>query len=68
VDSGRFAVYKKQILDAEYVSKVAGHMVQNKTIELVRQNCFWPEMDKFIKDYVRSCPEFQKNNSARHAH
>ena len=45
-----------------------GHMGQDKTIELVRQNFFWPEMEKFIEDYVRSCPECQRNKAARHAH
>jgi hypothetical protein len=42
-------------------------MGQDKTIELVRRNFFWPEMEKFIKDYVPSCPECQRNNAARHA-
>jgi hypothetical protein len=58
---------KQQILDAENVSKVAGHMGQYKTIKLIRRNFFWPEMEKCIKDYVHSCPECQKKDSARHA-
>jgi hypothetical protein len=58
---------KKDILEAEHDSKVAGHMGQDKTIELVRRNFFWSEMEKFIKDYVHSCPECQRNKVARHA-
>jgi hypothetical protein len=54
----------KQILEVEHKSKVAGHMGQDKTIELVRQNLFWLEMVKFIEDYFRSCPEWQKNKTA----
>jgi hypothetical protein len=42
-------------------------MGQDKTIELVRPNFFLPEMEKFIEDYVRSCPKYQKNKAARHA-
>jgi hypothetical protein len=48
---------KKQILEVEYNLKVAGHIGQDKTIELVRRNFFWPEMEKFIEDYIHSCPE-----------
>ena len=48
---------RKQILEVEHDSKVAGHMGQDKTIEFIRQNFFWPEMEKFIEDYVHSCPE-----------
>ena len=59
---------KKDILEAEYDLKVAGHMGQDKTIKLVRQNFFWPKMEKFIEDYVRLCPVYQKNNAACHAH
>jgi hypothetical protein len=58
---------KKDILEAEHNSKVAGHMGQDKTIELVRRNFFWPEMEKFIEDYISSCPECQMNTGARHA-
>jgi len=58
---------RKMILQEEHDSKVAGHMGQEKMIELVRRNFFWPQMDQWIEDYVRSCPECQKNKAARHA-
>jgi hypothetical protein len=54
-------------LDAELNPKLAEHMGQDKTIELVRQNIFLPEEDKFIKDYVGSCPECQKKEAAQYA-
>jgi hypothetical protein len=59
---------KKSILQEEHDPKVAGHMGQEKTIELVRRNFFWAYMDQWIEDYVRSCPDCQKNKTARHAH
>jgi hypothetical protein len=58
---------KNQILDAEHDLTVVGNMGQNKIIELVRWNFFWPEMEKFFQDYVSSCPECQRNKAARHA-
>lgn len=58
---------KKQIVEADHDSVVAGHMGADKTVELVRRNFFWPAMDAWIRDYVNSCPECQKAKSARHA-
>jgi hypothetical protein len=40
---------------------VVGHIVQDETLKLVRQNIFWPEMGNFIEDYVCSHPECQSN-------
>ena len=48
---------KKDILEAEYDSKVAGHMWQDKTIILVRQNVFSLKLKIFIKNFVRLCLE-----------
>ena len=58
---------RKEICEAEHDSKIAGHMGQGKTIELIRRNFFWPGMDAYIEDYVRSCDSCQKNKAARHA-
>jgi hypothetical protein len=59
---------KKQILAAEHDLKGAVHMGQDQPIKLVRQKFFWPEMEKFIEHYVRSCSEFHKNKATGHAH
>jgi hypothetical protein len=56
----------RQVLESEHNTKVAGHMGQDKTIELIRRNFWWPKMDEEIKDFVRSCLQCQKNKAARH--
>jgi hypothetical protein len=56
----------RQILESEHNTKVAGHMGQDKTIELIRRNFWWPKMDDEIIDFVRSCLQCQKNKAARH--
>ena len=48
-------------------SKVAGHVRQEKTIELVTRNIYWETLTDWINDYVRSCDECQYNKSPRHA-
>jgi len=41
-------------------------MGQDKTIELIRRNFWWPKMKERIVDFVRSCPECQQNKVSRH--
>ena len=57
---------KNLILKSEHDTKIAGHMGQDKTIELIRRNFWWPKMNERIIDFVRSCSECQKNKAARH--
>jgi transposase InsO family protein len=56
----------KKVLESEHDAKIAGHFGQDKTIELIRRNFWWPKMDEQIIDYVRSCPQCQKDKAARH--
>ena len=48
-------------------SEVAGHLGQEKTMELVTRNFYWEKLTDWINDYVRSCDECQHNKSPRHA-
>jgi len=56
----------QQIMESEHNTKVAGDMGQDKTIELVRRNFWWPKMNERIIDFVKSCPECQQNKASRH--
>ena len=56
----------QRILESEHDTKVAGHMGQDKTIELIRRNFWRPKMNERIIDFVRSCPVCQLNKVARH--
>ena len=55
-----------RILESEHDSKVAGHFGQDKTIELIRRNFWWPEMNDGIIKYVQSCPACQEDKARRH--
>ena len=57
---------RQAVLQSEHHTKVTGYMGQDKTIELIRQNFWWPKMNERIIDFVRSCPECQQNKVARH--
>jgi len=56
----------QQVMESEHDTKVAGHMGQDKMIELVQRNFWWPKMNERIIDFVRSCPECQQNKATRH--
>jgi hypothetical protein len=57
---------RKVILHTEHDSRVAGHFGQDKMIELIRRNFWWPKMDQQIIEYVRSCLECQKDKVTCH--
>jgi len=56
----------QQVIESEYDTKVAGHMGQDKSIELIRRNFWWPKMNERIIDFVSSCSECQQNKAFRH--
>jgi hypothetical protein len=57
---------RNAILNTEHNSQVAGHFDQDKTIELIRCNFWWPKMDQEIIEYIRSCLECQKDKAIHH--
>ncbi|KAL4243742.1 hypothetical protein ABKN59_011944 [Abortiporus biennis] len=44
-----------RILRFKYDHILAGHMGQNKTIDLIRQEYDWPGLCNFVKEYCKSC-------------
>ena len=52
----------KQAHDA----KVAGHFGRDKTLELLTRNYYWPNLDEWVKTYVKTCDACQRNKTARH--
>ena len=48
-------------------SLVAGHFGHEKTIEIVTRDFYWKGLADWIRDYVRSCDEYQHSKSPRHA-
>jgi len=45
---------------------VAGHFGQDKTLELMKPNYYWPNIEEWVRNYVRTCYACQSNKSARH--
>ena len=57
---------RESILESEHDSKVAGHFGQDKTLELIGRNFWWPGMKAQIIGYIQSCPTCQHDKARRH--
>ena len=47
-------------------AKVAGHFGRDKTMELLTRNYYWPNLDNWVRTYVKTCDACQRNKTARH--
>ena len=47
-------------------TKVAGHFGKHKTLDLIRRDFYWLNLDKWIAKYVKECDACQRNKSVRH--
>ena len=56
-----------QIAKGCHDSQIAGHLGNEKAIEIVCREFYWKGLTAWIIDYVRSCDKCQHNKSPRHA-
>ena len=54
---------KMRLLEHDHDSKIAGHWGRDKTIELLTRNWYWPKMDEFTREFIKSCDACQYNIS-----
>jgi len=47
-------------------AKVAGHFGRDKTLDLMKRNYYWPNMEEWVRNYVWTCDACQRNKTARH--
>ena len=57
---------KLEILRSCHDSRAAGHLGQEKTLELVSRDYYWPQMRRFVNEYVRTCDACAQNKAPRH--
>ena len=62
---GRVYVPKDEKLRVEIIQlhhdiPIAGHRGQQKTVELVTRNYWWPGVTKEVKQYVEGCDQYQR--------
>jgi len=47
-------------------ANVAGHFGRDKTLYLMKRNYYWPNMEVWVRNYLRTCDACQHNKTARH--
>jgi len=52
---------KKKILWENYNLADVGHLGQQRMIELLKRNYWWPELKEDVKKYMQGCVKFQQN-------
>jgi hypothetical protein len=57
---------KLRILEACHDRRTAGHLGQDKTLELVSREYTWPGMREFVNEYIRTCDTCARNKTPRH--
>ena len=57
---------KLQILRDCHDGKTAGHLGQDKTLELTSREYYWPRMRKFVNVYIRTCDACARNKTTWH--
>jgi len=58
--------FKLQVTYQCHDAKVAGHFGRDKTLELMKENYYWPNMEEWVGNYVRTHNACQRNKTARH--
>ena len=56
-----------QVLENRHDSPVAGHPGENKTLELVSRDYFWPGLRQDVQGFVKTCHACARNKARRHA-
>jgi len=55
-----------RVLRFKHDHPTAGHPGQNKTIELLSREFYWPGYCKFVQHYCKSCTDCGRNKARRH--
>jgi len=57
---------KLKIVHQCHDAKVAGYLGRDKTLDLMKQNYYWPNMEKWVRNYIRTFNACQCNKTVRH--
>lgn len=57
---------RKRVTESEYDSEVAGHFGQERTMELLSVNFYWPNMEKDVRSYCNGGDNCQRTKAPQH--
>ena len=53
---------RKEILEENHNLVDVGHPGQQRMLELIKRNYWWPEIKEDVKKYIQGCFKYQQNN------
>lgn len=57
---------KLSIMKSHHDSPTSGHFGHAKTFELISRDYYWPNMRRYIREYIQSCDVCNRNKTPRH--
>jgi len=54
-----------QVAHQYYDTKVAGHFRRDKTLDLMKRNYYWPNIEEWVRNYIQAYDACQRNKTAR---
>lgn len=58
---------RKRIMESEHDSTVGGHFGRERTMVLLTQIFYWPNMEMDVRKYCNECNNYHRPNAPRHA-
>ena len=52
---------KEKILKENHDSMNVGHLEQQRMLELIKQNYWWPRLKEDVRKYIQGCFKYQQN-------
>ena len=59
---------KSELLRQHHEAPTAGHPGRSKTYEMLHRNYYWPNMYRYVEQWVRNCHTCRRITSSREAH
>jgi hypothetical protein len=57
---------RKDLMDHFHNAPTAGHPGRDKTIQAIKRQYWWPNMNTWIEEYVKGCAPCQQNKNLTH--
>ena len=58
------SILRRQLLSEAHDVPTAGHLGRDKTLARLQETFYWPYMDSEVREYVRTCPDCQRNKAS----
>ena len=65
VRNNTIQVQREELMEQMHSSLLSGHLMYDKTLYKVKQRFFWPNLNKDLHEFIKSCSKCQKAQNPR---